>query len=152
MDPVDFISVAMRLANRKNEADNRTAVGRAYYGAFHVALRFLIDCGVHFPRREMHAADIHRKVQYCLSESMNRDAMRVSDHLRGLREKRNEADYDLQSAAFRTPAVALKSLRVATEIVDGIRRCQNEPAAFLELRAKVREYARDVLRLTLQDD
>ena len=150
MDPLDFISVAIRLANSEKEADRRTAVSRAYYGAFHVARRFLINCGLCFSQKETYAAEIHRKVQYCLSECGNSDTVKASGHLRSLRDRRNEADYDLESAEFKTTASILASVRLATEIVDVVQRCQSEPLAS-DIREKVRAYARDVLRITVRD-
>ena len=39
----DFIILAGRLATSADEASLRSAVSRAYYGAFHLALRFLED-------------------------------------------------------------------------------------------------------------
>lgn len=148
MDPLDFISVALRLANSKCEADRRTAVSRAYYGAFHIARRFLVKSGLCFSQKETYGAEIHRKVQYCLAESGNGEAVKASSHLQLLRERRNEADYDLESAEFDTTASALALVRVATQIVDIIQRCQSEPSAS-EIRAKIRAYARDVLRMTV---
>lgn len=151
MDPLDFISLGIRLANSNSEADRRTAMSRAYYGAFHVARRFLINCGICFSHKETYAAEIHRKVQYCLSECGNIEALRASGHLRSLRDRRNEADYDLESSEFNTTASVLASVRVTTEIVDIILRLQSGMSASA-IREKVRAYARDVLRLTVQDD
>lgn len=150
MEPLDFISLAIRLANSGNEADRRTAVSRAYYGAFHVARRFLIDCGIYFSQKETYAAEIHRKVQYCLSECGYSDAVKASGHLRSLRDRRNEADYDLESAEFNTTASVLASVRVATEIVDVIQRCRSEPLDS-DIRDKIRAYVRDVLRITVRE-
>lgn len=46
MDPAEFISLALRLSTSHREADLRTAVSRAYYGAFHLVRELLEDCGV----------------------------------------------------------------------------------------------------------
>ena len=45
----DFISVATQLLASKSEAHLRTAVGRAYYGAFHLARDLVRACGVLVP-------------------------------------------------------------------------------------------------------
>lgn len=151
MDPLSFVAVAIRLANSNDEADRRTAVSRAYYGAFHVARRFLVSCGLHFTQKEANAAEIHRKVQYCLDECGSNEAGKASGQLRSLRDRRNEADYDLESSEFSTKASSIASVRVATEIVDLVQRCQAGPSA-TEIRQKVRAYARDILRITVEDD
>lgn len=64
MDPADFISLAIRLSNNPREADLRTAVSRAYYGAFHLARRLLRDCGVQFSGKDLYKVEIHRKLRY----------------------------------------------------------------------------------------
>jgi hypothetical protein len=48
----DYIAVAERLLLSKNakEADYRSAVSRAYYGAFHLASDFLSSLGFAVPR------------------------------------------------------------------------------------------------------
>lgn len=150
MEPSDFISLAIRLSNSSQEADLRSAVSRTYYGAFHLARQFLGDCGLRFARKDLYAAEAHRKVRYCLSESANPDAIVASGRLRVLRDQRNEADYDLESTKFRTAANAAAMIRVSQEIVDALQRCRVEPA-FSEARVRIRAYARDVLRMTLDD-
>lgn len=61
-----------------------------------------------------------------------------------------EADYDLESTKFSTAANAAAMIRVSQEIVDALQRCRAEPA-FSEARVRIRAYARDVLRMTLDD-
>ncbi len=150
MDPGDFLSTAIRLSNGSHEGDLRTAVSRAYYGVFHLARQFLGDCGLGFAQKDFYAAEIHKKVRYCLSESENADAIIAAGRLRSLRDQRNEADYDLHSLKFRSATKVAAALRVSQEVVDALQRCRAEPA-FSETRLKVRTYARDVLRMTLDD-
>lgn len=151
MEPAEFISVALRLATSHREADRRTAISRAYYGAFHVALRFVQNCGVYFAPKETYGAEIHRKVRYCLRESGNASAVDAGGSLLTLRNQRNAADYDLDSAIFGNSANVLRTVLLAPEIVDALQRCRLEPA-FSETRAKIRAYARDVLRATVRDE
>ncbi|HEX7375462.1 MAG TPA: hypothetical protein VF278_00040 [Pirellulales bacterium] len=150
MDPRDFISLALRFSASKNEAELRSAVSRAYYGAFHVAKQFLVDVGLRWPRKESYAAEIHMKVRHCLSQSRNADALLASDLLWSLRDLRNQADYDLDSPKFKITARATTVVRLAPELVDALQRCRLEPA-FSELRDEIRRYARDVLRITVVD-
>jgi uncharacterized protein (UPF0332 family) len=64
MNPDDFISLAGKLAANANadEATYRTAVSRAYYGAFHLAATFLAELGFAAPRM----ANVHVFVQHHL--------------------------------------------------------------------------------------
>lgn len=148
MDPRHFISLAIRLSNGNHEADLRTAVGRAYYGSFHLARQLVEECGVRWPRKDIYAAEIHRKVRFCLSESADTDAMLASDKLWSLRDLRNKADYDLDSSAFAKASVAAM-IRVAQEIVDALQRCRTAPG-FAEARQRISSYARDVLHITIE--
>lgn len=151
MDPEEFIAVALRLAASQREADRRTAVGRAYFGAFHVARRFLTDCGLHFSRKEMYGAEIHTKVRYCLGRSGSIDGLNAGSNLLILRKQRNAADYDLDAKSFDTPTAVLRMVLLAPEIVDAMQRCRLDPA-FSETRDRIRGYARDVLRITVLED
>lgn len=151
MEPAEFISVGLRLATSEREADRRTAVSRAYYGAFHVARRFLADCGLNFPQKEMYGAEIHTKVRYCLGESGSANAVHAGKRLLTLRNQRNAADYDLDSTLFDTVAMVLQMVRMAPEIVDAIEQCRREPDS-PQTRDRIRTYARDVLRVTVRED
>lgn len=150
MDPRDFISLAIRLSSSKREADLRSAVSRAYYGAFHVACALLEDFGIQLSRKDLYGADVHMKVRFCLRESGSQAVGRAVEKLGSLRGERNKADYDLKLRLFDPAGVAIQ-LRMTQEIVDAIDRCRNDPA-LAEIREKTRSYARDVLRFSLSDD
>lgn len=150
MDARDFISSAIRLSNSQHEADLRSAVSRAYYGAFHIAHQFLTASRLQWPRNQSYAAEIHVKVRHCLSQSGNAEAIRAGELLRSLRDLRNEADYNLDSTKFRVAGRVATVIGQAIQVVDAIGRCRSEPA-FSEMRAKIRGYARDVLRMPVDD-
>ena len=150
MDPADFLSVAIKLSASQREADLRTAVGRAYYGAFHFVRQFLHDCGVQPSRKDHYGAEIHKKVRFCLDAAGSSYAALASENLATLRDHRNDADYDLESTDFRNAAYVKTMVRAAAEIVDSLQRCRAEPT-FSETRDEIRTYARDVLRLTVTD-
>ncbi|HET6878557.1 MAG TPA: hypothetical protein VFI31_00195 [Pirellulales bacterium] len=151
MDPRDFISLALRLSNSQNEADLRSAVSRAYYGAFHVARQFFFDVGLRWTRKESYAAEVHMKVRYCLSQAGEADALLASDQLWSLRDLRNQADYDLDSTRFKSAARVATAVRIAPEVVDAIQRCRVEPV-FTEAGDRIRKYARDVLRINVEGE
>lgn len=153
MDPADFISLAVKLSNSQQDSELRTAVSRAYYGAFHSARDLLEECGIRFPRSELLGADIHRKVRFCLAQTDNGDATLVVNRLSSLREQRNTADYDLKTDrfSFAHSANVKTTVRSAIETVDALQRCRIEPA-FSSIRLTIRGYARDVLRLPVEGE
>lgn len=148
MDPADFISLALKLSNSAQESELRTAISRAYYGAFHAARRLLEDCGLRFPRRELLGADIHRKVRFCLARAGDDDMAFVVSRLDSLREQRNEADYDLASDKFSASYSNNVKLNVRSslQVIDALQRCRAE-LRFNDFAEKARAYARDTLRL-----
>lgn len=153
MNPTDFISLAVRLSGSRQEADLRTAVSRAYYGAFHAARELLEQCGVGFPAKELFGADVDTKVRFCLANTGDADASLIANKLSDLRSQRNFADYDLKSDRFSPahPKNVTVCSQLAIEIVDWLEQCRSEPS-FGSFRDKVRAYARDVLRLPINDE
>ena len=62
----------------------------------------------------------------------------------------SEADYNLNSVTFKSSASVIGIVREAPVIVDAIQRWQADPA-LAEMRAKIRAYARDVLRIVVDE-
>lgn len=86
MRPEAFHDLARRLARQQSEAARRTAVSRAYYGAF-LYLRDLFSQDVVPPP----GARIHGWVQAALRSSDPEAALA----LQTLRQLRNASDYDI---------------------------------------------------------
>lgn len=149
MEPREFISLAIRLSSSQREADLRSAVSRAYYGAFHVACEFLENCGIQLSGKDLYGAEVHKKVRFCLRESGDFDAAKAREKLGSLRDKRNQADYDLKGTQFDGRTVALQ-LRITQEIVDVVDRCR-QGASSAAICDNMKAYARDVLRLSVRD-
>lgn len=153
MNSADFISLATKLSNSRQEVELRTAVSRAYYGAFHSVRELLEECGIAFPPKDLLGADIHRKVRFCLANSGNADAMLVAGKLDIMRQQRNLADYDLTTESFSLSNA--KNVRACVQrtvqIVDALQRCRGEPT-FVQFRETVCAYARDVLRLPVHGE
>lgn len=97
MHGIEFIQLAGWLAaTRPNEPALRTAVSRAYYGAFHLTKQFLDDLG--FPT--LASAEGHAAIVRDLQSCGNLNALAAGGLLRDLRTERNEADYRLTSTKF----------------------------------------------------
>lgn len=112
MDPNEFISVATQLLAGQGEGRLRSAVSRAYYGAFHVARQFVADCGVIVPIDPLS----HRNVQWCLANSAEPPLEEVARRLRSLRDARNDADYELARKRFVNYAEARHNVERAVGI------------------------------------
>lgn len=124
MNAHEFISVATQLIAAEGEGRLRSAVSRAYYGAFHVARQFLVDCGVIVP------IDFatHRNVGWCLTHSAESSIVDAGGRLESLRKIRNLADYDLANTHFTRRVYAKAQVERAVEIVDLLSRYQTEVA------------------------
>ncbi len=125
MDPVDFISLAGKLAATANaeEAVYRTAVSRAYYGVFHLAASFLSELGFSAPR----TANAHVFTQHHLNGSREPSACTAASLLSDLHAARNRADYQLGRDTAGTQAVAKWSVEMAHRIRTALLECSQSP-------------------------
>jgi hypothetical protein len=137
MNPDDFLVLAKVLGSCAGEAERRTAISRAYYGAFHLACELVRGCGVTLPNK---TPDAHEKIPWCLQQSQNAGLAATSAKLSSLRQMRNLADYDL---ANRTPATA-KNVAVQIAIADKIA-SEIRSSDLIRIRPAIRRYAKDVL-------
>ena len=113
MAPNEFITVATQFLAGDGEGRWRSAVSRAYFGAFHVAKEFLYNCGVIIRIDPL----AHRNVRWCLANSDEQILDVVARLLDLLREARNDADYQLSSTQFNSRANAKGEVERAIEIV-----------------------------------
>jgi hypothetical protein len=94
MNWADLIALARELLRQESEAAKRSAIGRAYYGAFNLARRRLEAGGISIENR-----GAHKKVwrTFDLADQATpetRDAWQtVGDLGKGLSGLRNQADY-----------------------------------------------------------
>jgi uncharacterized protein (UPF0332 family) len=143
MDASAFVSLAGRLAATANadEAVYRTAVSRAYYGAFHLAMSFLADLGFSAPR----TANVHVFVQHHLNGSGQPAACTAASLLSDLHAARNRADYQLSHRTAGTQAIAKLCVETAHEIQTALRECARSPANE-QVRTGITAYVRRVSR------
>jgi uncharacterized protein (UPF0332 family) len=140
----EFITCAESLASGVLEADRRSAVSRAYYGAFHEARARLRACGVRLPKTEQ----VHVKMGYCLCDCGDPIAERAGRHLETLRAQRTVADYDLDDGRFMASGAARSEIVRARQIVEALAKLGRAEAA--EFRAKIRAHAK-LLGLVVSD-
>ncbi|MFC1758813.1 hypothetical protein ACFL2H_08600 [Planctomycetota bacterium] len=113
MHPKEFITISGRIAGQ-GAAGARSAISRAYYGAFHTALLFLEDVDCTLPRN----SNQHSLVQHALSNSSIDPAYDAGTLLSDLHGERIKADYRLENTNIET----LASAQVAVEMADTISR------------------------------
>ena len=122
MDGNDFIALAGKLvaAQTADDASCRTAISRAYFGAFHVACSFLADLGFHV----LANANVHAQVRRYLSVSGNADAIDASDILSDLQSARNRADYRLDDPRVGSRDKAMLIVKQAHLVVSALNNCR----------------------------
>lgn len=146
MNSTEFVNLAARLANGREEVEFRTSVSRAYYGAFHAAVTILSEAGISLPI----GPESHQKIRFCLMECGEPSGLQAGAGLHLLRKQRNVADYDLQDSKNVRAQNALAQVQNARVILDLLDACRKEPAR-TRFRAKVRDYAANVLRLAVSE-
>ena len=145
MNPIEFVELANALLANPREAAQRSAISRAYYGAFNCASALIESCGFAFAN----SAETHEKLLWCLEHSQDRELKEVRVRLHTLRRIRNAADYDMDDRRFTNRRFAAVQVETAREVVDRIRSAQSRLTSF---RQAVREYARNILGKTLTTD
>ena len=136
----DFIALAAKLAANPSadEATCRTAISRAYYGAFHLARGFVESLGLKVSRN-------HGYLHHDLTESGNLRLRVAGGALTNLHTYRVKADYDLSE-----PEVAIVSAaRLCVELADKLRNILGElsqPGLQQEIRAGIEKYRQKVRR------
>ncbi len=131
----DFISVATQLLASKSEAHFRTAVGRAYYAAFHLARDFVRACGVLVPA----GPEAHKSVRWCLANVDDAELGEAASQLESLRTARNKADYDLSFGGFVQSANARVHVQRSVEVATIVKRARLE-----DVSSKMRAYATSI--------
>ena len=118
----DFIAVAGKIAATYSDpASCRTAISRAYYGAFHLAKTFLAEIAFEPPRN----ANTHVFIQHRLAGSGQPEAVKVASLLGDLHEDRLHADYNLDNKQIETVARARASVERAMRIQTALVECSN---------------------------
>ena len=120
----DFLELAGRLlasARKPSPALCRTAISRAYYGAFHLAREFLADI-------QLAATRDHGDVWKCLGGCGQLDAQRTSALLRTLHENRVAADYRLEAPQPNDVEFARSNVERAMDVMSLLAQCAQEPA------------------------
>lgn len=125
----EFIALAGKLATASGEATLRTAVSRAYYGAFHVVLAFLkeLDCPI---------TNDHKAPAWLLVESGNLNAEQAGQLLNDLQKARVWADYKLNDAQFVANDFVRDQVEAAHLVCSQLDKC-NDVKVRAEMKAEI---------------
>jgi uncharacterized protein (UPF0332 family) len=142
----EFYELAEHLAQGSRPSELRSAVSRAYYGAFHVAREFVdAECRINLPTD----ASVHKKLQELFDACSPHVLNTIGRRLTSLREARNYADYKLTHLPSSRKANAITHLQIANQLIYAIEvDLANADRALIvdEVRAK----ASTLFRLTLR--
>jgi uncharacterized protein (UPF0332 family) len=92
----EFLKVAEHLLKGKGEAAWRSAVSRAYYGAFNHVVGFYKSKGVIFDRGEY----VHKRIRDCMANCAVEEIVDVSALLGSIHTERIRADYNMLHKGF----------------------------------------------------
>ncbi len=146
----DFIALSSRWAALSSATDGepvwRTAIGRAYYGAFHVAMGVLLDkLQITLPTAR-DKKNTHAFVQQALNNSGNADAIKAGGLLGDLHEYRKNADYDLKTADCGKQILARACVEVANRICTLLDQCSSHHPT---MKTKIQAWQRDILKMRI---
>jgi uncharacterized protein (UPF0332 family) len=113
MNPRDFHALAVELLTKSTPSRNRSAISRAYYAAFHVALDHLQAAGFTIARND----SVHREVSRLLDWSDDATLKNVGAKLNDLRGARNRADYDVAQTKYETDKTAAAWVQAAADCI-----------------------------------
>ncbi len=123
----DFLTLAGQLvvvgAPGIAEARYRTAVSRAYYGAFHLVVEFLAEFNVTVKKNHLGHEDASRRL-FQTGHPIAMEAARNLDELRGYR---NDADYRFHVRGFDNRNNAQDRCEMAATVRLCLDRCRVEP-------------------------
>lgn len=138
----DFLVVAGKIAATYSDpASCRTAISRAYYGAFHLAKSYLAKIGITPPRN----ANTHVFIQHRLAGSGVPDVALIASLLADLHEDRLHADYSLESKRIETVEAARASVERAIRIQAGFDSCST-PESRAAVQAGIEDYENRISR------
>jgi len=113
MDPREFHNLAVSLHSNGTPAALRSAISRAYYAAYLVAVEGLKKKRYAFNND---AKDHQRVISY-LNSMSDVQMKRTASSLHHLRAKRNDADYKLATTAVENPKTVQALVQIADNVI-----------------------------------
>jgi uncharacterized protein (UPF0332 family) len=132
----DFLALAEALVKTTSSEPSklRTATSRAYYAAYNVCVKALLDLGF----RNLKSSNGHENVIRYLSNSKDDELQKMSGYLASLRSQRNKADYDLNDATAEKENNVTLHVAQARIVINTVeRRCKGPNKASIIQAMKV---------------
>ena len=123
MDPKEFHRLASRLVGGTSPAEFRTAISRAYYAAYNVAVETLEDMNFRISK----GPSGHGEVQNRLSNSGDTEVMKVGSQLTDLHSRRIQADYRLGRTDVENIKTARALVEQARRMIQTLDGCRSDP-------------------------
>jgi hypothetical protein len=142
MDPRQFLAQSGRLIIGARPEDARTAISRAYYAAYHVALHALQAMNAPAPK----AAAAHGETPRLLGACTDKDIQLMARDLSDLFGRRVQADYQLEKPGPEETKQAALAFSMARKIIVKLDRLLSDPARLEAAGTEISAYARRVLR------
>jgi len=125
MDGKEFFMVAENLMEGTKEAEYRSAVSRAYYGAFLCGRQLLTDWGFTVEKESKAHGEVRQKFRACEQAGII-DVAKAASNLYDLHSARLDADY-LKTKKIGEREVARRWVEIARSIIAQLEGCKNEP-------------------------
>ena len=139
MDPREFHRLASHLVGGSSPAEFRTAIGRAYYATYNVAVEILEDMGFRISRGPAG----HGEVQHRLSNSDDTEVMRVGSQLTDLHSRRIQADNRLDRTDVENIKTARALVEQARRMIQALDGCRSDPRR-AQIVAAIQDWERKV--------
>lgn len=139
MNPRDYRDLASKLAAKADttSAELRTAVSRAYYALFNVAVELLQKMRV----KHVGGWEAHRLIPDALRFSGNRDLSIAAGELVDIRKMRWAADYDMGDDVVEHNRTVQKIAARAKQAIKKLDGCEADPTQYMDARIKIRNWA-----------
>jgi len=137
MDPSEFVTFSAQIAAR-GSVGARSAVSRAYYGVFHLAISLLDEFGCAPPRN----GKSHSLVPQFLQCSPHPEAQLAGALLGDLHSDRIKADYRLNNPQVETLQFAKGNVETAVQVqssLDALREACGDATVRAQLIAGIKE-------------
>ena len=138
MDPRDFLRHAEAVAASPDAAAQRSALSRAYYAVYNVAVDLLYSLRLRLPSG--HAG--HEVVRDYLLHSRLSSMQRTAAALANLQSLRVKADYMLRDPHPEQPPVVQEALARARRTIDDLDAAGADPAARARMTTAIQAWER----------
>ena len=140
MTGADYIDFAARIAaTYADPASCRSAISRAYYGAFHIAKSLFDRLQARPPRN----ANVHVFIQHRLANCGHPLAVEAGRFLADLYADRLNSDYNLEKKQVERVGYARTSVETAKRIQVALEACDNVQA-LAQIKAGIADFERRI--------